>query len=93
MSTVSIPKSRPIFFVGGVCSDGQLLQILPDNVVHFTKAALALHNYLRSEEGALYCPAGFVDGEDGSGNIIHGTWREEETPGGFQPIGSVAGNR
>ena len=65
----------------------------PNNVVHFTKAAIALHNYLRSEEGAIYCPPGFVDGEDGSGNVIHGTWREEELPGGFQPIGSVAGNR
>ena len=59
----------------------------------FTKATIALHNYLRTEEGTIYCPAGFVDGEDGSGNINHGTWREEERPGGLQAIGSVAGNR
>jgi hypothetical protein len=47
----------------------------------FTKATIALHNYLRTEEGTTYCPAGFVDGEDGSGNINHGTWREERSGG------------
>ena len=45
------------------------------------------------EEGAQYCPPGFVGGEDGSGNVINGTWREEQSPGGLQPVGSVGGNR
>lgn len=62
-------------------------------MVTFTKAAIALHNYLCSEEGGMYCPGGFVDGEDSSGNIINGTWREEEAPTGLLPVGSVAGNR
>ena len=49
-----------------------------ENVVKFTKAAIALHNYLRTEESAVYCPAGFIDGEDGSGIIIPGSWRDGE---------------
>ena len=32
----------------------------PDNMVLFTKAAIALHNYLRFENAATYCPTGFV---------------------------------
>ena len=44
----------------------------PDDVVLFTKAATALHNYLRSEDAVTYCPTGFVDEEDGGGNVIIG---------------------
>ena len=44
----------------------------PDNVVKFTKAAVALHNYLRTEESAVYFPSGYVDEEDGHGNIVSG---------------------
>ena len=47
----------------------------PDNVIIFTKAAIAVHNFLRTEESSVYCPAGYVDGEDGSGNLIPGMWR------------------
>lgn len=65
----------------------------PKNVVLFTKAAIALHNYLRTEESGIYCPPGFVDGEDGSGNIISGSWRDEEPSTGLQPVGAVGGNR
>ncbi len=42
----------------------------PQNAIAFTKAAIALHNYLRTFESFVYCPPGFVDGEDGGGNII-----------------------
>ena len=65
----------------------------PDNVITFTKAAIALHNYLRTEEGSLYCPAGYVDGEDGSGNIIPGMWRNEGGTTGLVRGGPVASNR
>ena len=65
----------------------------PSNVVKFTKATIALHIYLRTEESSVYCPAGFVDGEDGSGNLINGTWRDEEPVTGLTPLGSVSGNR
>ena len=50
----------------------------PDNVVVFTKAAIALHNSLRTTELTVYCPPGFVDGEDGEGNVVRGSWREGE---------------
>ena len=69
----------------------------PDNVVKFTKAAMALHNYLRTEEGAIYCPSGYVDEEDGRGNIVPGAWRSDGGGSnmGLSPIGSssIAGNR
>ena len=25
----------------------------------------------------MYCPPGFLDGEDGGGNVINGSWRQE----------------
>lgn len=65
----------------------------PNSVTAFTKAAIALHNYLRTEESGAYCPAGFADGKDGSGNVLSGSWREEEQSTGLTPLGSVGGNR
>lgn len=50
----------------------------PDNVTLYVKAAVALHNFLRTEESSVYCPPGFVDGEDGCGNIVEGGWRRDE---------------
>jgi hypothetical protein len=44
----------------------------PKNVILFTKAAIALHNYLRTQESAVYRPPGFTDGEDGAGNVLEG---------------------
>ena len=44
----------------------------------FTKATIALHNDLRTTESNVYCPPGFIDGEDGSGNYIPGGWRAED---------------
>ena len=49
-----------------------------ENVVRYSKAAIALHNYLRTTEYGLYCPPGYIDGEDGSGNIIEGRWRRDD---------------
>ena len=61
-------------------------------MIVFTKVAIALHNYLRTEDSSAYCPAGFVDGEDGSENVINGSW-QEETSTGLTPLGSVGENR
>ena len=40
-----------------------------------TKAAICLHNFLRLTNSAVYCPKGFVDSTDSSGNIKPGEWR------------------
>ena len=65
----------------------------PERVVTYTKAAIALHNYLRTYESCVYCPPGFVDGEDGSGNLIQGSWREEDSSRALVPLRHVGGNR
>ena len=40
------------------------------------------------------CLPGFIDGEDGAGNIINGGWREDEaTCGGLESLGHSGGNR
>ena len=44
-------------------------------------------------ESSTYCPPGFVDGEDGVGNIVQGTWRDDVTCDGLTPLGEVGGNR
>uniref|UniRef100_A0A1X7U5E0 DDE Tnp4 domain-containing protein n=1 Tax=Amphimedon queenslandica TaxID=400682 RepID=A0A1X7U5E0_AMPQE len=53
----------------------------PENIVSFTKAAVVLHNYLRKTECVSYCPPGFVDGEDGVGNVNEGSWRSDSDSG------------
>ena len=46
-----------------------------DTVEKIIKAAVCLHNYLRQTDTANYTPAGFVDSENGDGDIIPGNWR------------------
>lgn len=66
----------------------------PDHVVLYTKAAIALHNFLRTTESSIYCPKVFIDAEDGAGNVINGTWRDDSSiVGGLQSIGQIGGNR
>ena len=66
----------------------------PEHVVLFTKAAIALHNFLRTEESTVYCPLGFVDAEDGTGNLLAGGWRAQTSGDtGMRRIGQVGGNR
>ena len=65
----------------------------PDRVTIYTKAAIALHNFLRTVESPLYCPPGFVDSEDGMGNSIPGTWRNEEQPTGLHSVSRTGSNR
>ncbi|XP_015775503.1 PREDICTED: putative nuclease HARBI1 [Acropora digitifera] len=59
------------------------------------KATVCLHNYLRLTENANYIPSGFVDCEDGNGNIIPGNWRSEVDykDGGMTPVSRIGGNR
>ena len=36
----------------------------------YVQAAIALHNFLRTTESTVYCPPGFIDAEDSSGNPL-----------------------
>ena len=65
----------------------------PDNVVICTKAAIALHNFLRTNESTVYCSPGCIDAEDGLGNVIDCDWRHEvSNDSGLTRIGQVGGN-
>lgn len=65
----------------------------PENAISYTKAAVVLHNYLRTHESSVYCPPGFVDGEDGSGNVVQGSWRDADEPSGFAAMSHTGSNR
>lgn len=42
----------------------------------------------------MYCPPGYIDGEDGEGNVIRGSWRNEaESVTGMTSIGRTSSNR
>ena len=42
----------------------------------------------------MYCPPGFVDGEDSASNLINGSWRGEDDPcAGLASLGQVSENR
>ena len=69
-----------------------LIIALPECVENYTKAAIALHNYLLSTDSSTYCPPGFVDGEDGAKNIDKGSWRSD-TSSGLGQISHVGSNR
>ncbi|CAH3186394.1 unnamed protein product, partial [Porites evermanni] len=64
-------------------------------VEKIVQATICLHNYLRFTESANYTPAGFVDCEDSSGNIIPGDWRSEVSSdeGGLRHLNQIGGNR
>ena len=65
----------------------------PDNVVIFTKATIALHNFLRVRESSSYCPPGFTDSEDADRNLLRGGWRDEAgNTGGMVTIGRASSN-
>lgn len=60
----------------------------------YTKAAIALHNFLRTADCSAYCPPGFLDGEDGGGHVIAGEWRREDNEcAGLGSLGHTASNR
>ena len=66
----------------------------PDRVVTYTKAAIALHNYLRTTESSVYCPPGFTDWEDGECNVIEDAWRtDDEQSTGMGHVACTSSNR
>lgn len=65
----------------------------PERAIIYTKAAIALHNFLRTTESSIYCPPGFIDSEDGMGNIVAGSWRDEVQTTGLDPVPRVGSNR
>ena len=66
----------------------------PQNVITFTKAAIALHNYLRTTRSSVYCPPAFTDAEDWVGNALQGEWRRKVSEdSGLSRLEQVGGNR
>ena len=58
------------------------------------KAAIALRNYLRQTDNAMYCPQGFVDSESANGEILPGHWRTlNENRGLLSDLPNVRGSR
>ena len=60
------------------------------------KAAVCLHNYLRQTNNACYCPAGFVDSQDCTGQIRPGEWRsavDSLQNGALRPLPHRRGTR
>ena len=60
-----------------------------------TKAAICLRNFLRLTNSAVYCPKGFADSIDSSGNIKPGEWRSIalEENGAIRNISPLRGRR
>ena len=48
-----------------------------EKVMKITKAACALHNYLKIYDFMQYCPPGYDDHEDPLENFIPGDWQSE----------------
>ena len=41
----------------------------------------------------MYCPPGFIDSEDADGNVICGSWREDQgSSGGIFPVRQAGSN-
>ena len=62
----------------------------PKRVRLYVQAAVTLHNFLRTTEANVYCPPRYIDGEDGSGKVVDGGWRQDkETNSGMQSIDCI----
>ena len=48
-----------------------------ENTEKYVLACMALHNYLRQTNNALYTPAGFIDSESSDGALKPGSWRND----------------
>jgi len=46
-----------------------------ENIEKYVLAIIVLHNYLRLTENASYCPDGFADSTNSSGDTVPGSWR------------------
>ena len=65
-----------------------------ENVENFVLACLSLHNHLRLTDNASYCPSGFTDSYDDTGNLQEGKWRTLVVGNeGMLPISRVKGSR
>ena len=64
----------------------------PDHAIAYTKAAIALHNYLRVTESSVYCPPGFVDTEISDAYVVSGRWREDSMAQGLEQVCSFGSN-
>ena len=66
----------------GILSSGfrillRTLELYVQNVIQVVRACLALHNFLMEMKDTNYAPAGYLDTEDGHGNLVLGAWRRE----------------
>ena len=60
------------------------------------QSTVCLHNYLRQTATSLYCPSGFVDSFDNTGNIKPGEWRSQvpkDDSGAMRHLSKVRGSR
>ena len=64
----------------------------PERIEKIVLATVALHNYLNQTGNAHYTPAGFIDSQDSTGEIIAGQWRKNVT-NNLQEIGPVRNSR
>ena len=72
---------------------GTKLNLHPDKAIAVVKAALVLHNLLRSKSPESYTPAGFADEVSGDA-IIDGQWRVGNATTLLEPLPPRArGNR
>ena len=73
------------------------IQSKVETVQKIVQATIALHKYLRQTDTACYCPAGFVDSFDDSGNILPGEWRQitstDDGSGAFCSLPATRGTR
>jgi Plant transposon protein len=64
---------------GIMCARWQVLArtmyVNPDRAQKIVAACVVLHNFLMVEGRDDYCPAGFNDTFDETGNLIEGSWR------------------
>ena len=58
--------------------------------VEIVKATLCLHNCLRQTDSAGYCPNGFCDSEDVSGEIKPEQWRMEVQREGYGSMHGIS---
>ena len=56
-------------------------------------AAIALHNYIRQTGNASYSPSGFIDCENGDGEIISGQWGNNVDGNTFQNIPKIRSSK
>jgi len=52
------------------------IQTKVETVQKAVQTTVGLHNYLQQTDSATYCPAGFVDSFESSGNILPGSGAE-----------------